>query len=199
MLANLHPASTVHPAELAAAARLSEDAQALVPGAPSLYGLLTQLGAARLPVDAVRLLVRALPKRYAVAWVCECFRRDAERQPLAEAEAQCLQCAETWIAEDNDANRRAGAERAEALNYETPGSWLAAAVAWSGGSLAPRGYTVVAPPEHATGKACLAAVALLAMRGGPEAFVETLGAWVERALDVFARKEAAGRAPASRP
>ncbi|HEV2701603.1 MAG TPA: hypothetical protein VGV09_08230 [Steroidobacteraceae bacterium] len=198
MLANLHPTSTVPPTELADAAGLSDEGRALVPGTPSLYELLTALSGARLPLDAVRLLMRALPKRYAVAWVCECFRRDAEREPLSQADADCLKCAEAWIAEDNDANRRAGAERAEALHYETPGSWLAAGVAWSGGSLAPRGYTVVAPPEQATGKACLAAVALLAMRGGPEAFVDTLCAWVERALDVFARKEAAGRAPAGR-
>ncbi|HTY92383.1 MAG TPA: hypothetical protein VMC02_00730 [Steroidobacteraceae bacterium] len=199
MLETLNPASTVPPTELADAAGLSDAARELVAAAPSLYGLVSALSQARLPVDAVRLLVRALPKRYAVAWVCECFRRDAERQPLAEADAECLRCAETWIAEDNDANRRAGAERAAAMNYETPGSWLAAAVAWSGGSLAPRGFTVVPPPEHATGKACLAAVSLLAMRAGPEAFADTLGAWVERALDVFARKEPAARASASRP
>ncbi len=198
MLANLHPTSTVAPTELAAAAGLSDEGQALVPAAPSLYGLLTALSEARLPLDSVRLLMRALPKRYAVAWVCECFRRDAEREPLAQAEAECLRCAEAWIADDNDANRRAGAERAGALQYETPGSWLAAAVAWSGGSLAPRGYTVVPPPDHATGKACIAAVSLLAMRGGPEAFVDTLGAWVERALDVFARKDGAARPPAAR-
>ena len=197
MLANLNPASSVPPTELAEAAGLSDEGRALVPGAPSLYGLLTALSEARLPLDAVRVLMRALPKRYAVAWVCECFRRDAERQPLAEAEAGCLHCAEAWIAEDNDANRRAGAERAEAMHYETAGSWLAAAVAWSGGSLAPRGFTVVAPPEHATAKACLAAVSLLAMRAGPEAFADTLCGWGERALDVFARKEAAGRVPAS--
>ena len=162
-------------------------------------GFSTALNEARLPLDAVRLLMRALPKRYAVAWVCECFRRDAEREALSEEEAACVRCAETWIAEDSDANRRAGAERAEAMEYKTPGSWLAAAVGWSGGSLAPRGFTVVVPPEHATGNACLAAVALLATRGGPKTFADTLCAWVERALDVFARKDAAGRAAGARP
>ena len=185
MLPVLDPASTVSPADFAGGLSLSDDARALVPGAPTLHSLLLALVEAKLHGDAARLLVRGLPRRYAVAWVCDCFRRDAEIQPLSAADADCLRCAEAWIAEDTDTNRRVALQQAEANRFETPGSWLAAAAAWSGGSLAPPGYATVVPAEHLSGDACYAALCLLAARASPALYKGRLGAWVERAVAVF--------------
>lgn len=185
MLAILDPASTVSPAALAKPLSLSEPAKALVPKAPNLHVLLRELNAAGMHVDAARLLLRALPKRYAVAWACECFRKDAERLPFAGEEDAAIATVERWIAEGSEESRAAADTLAKASNYDTATGWLAAAAAWSGGSLAPPGYTVVPPGEQLTGDACFAALCLLAARE-PAAFAARLRGWLERAISVFA-------------
>jgi hypothetical protein len=185
MLPILDPTSTTAPTALAQPLALSDAARAQIERAPNLHGLLAQLNAAGLHVDAARLLLRALPKRYAVAWVCECFRKDAERAPFSALEGESIAVVERWIAEGSEEARAAANERAEASHYETATGWLAAAAAWSGGSLAPPGYTVVPPGEQLTGDACFAALCLLAARE-PAAFASRLRGWLERAIKVFA-------------
>jgi hypothetical protein len=184
MLPILDPASTTSPAALAEPLALSEAARALVDKAPNLHGLLGQLNGSGLHVDAARLLLRALPKRYAVAWVCECFRKDAARAPFSAPEGETIQIVERWIAEGSEEARSAANARAEASHYDTAAGWLAAAAAWSGGSLAPPGYAVVPPGEQLTGDACFAALCLLAARE-PGAFAARLRGWLERAIGVF--------------
>jgi hypothetical protein len=185
MLPILDPASTTSPAALAQPLTLSDAARAQVGAAPNLHRLLAQLNASGLHVDAARLLLRALPRRYAVAWVCECFRKDAERAPFSEPDGEALQAVERWIAEGSEEARAAASARAEASHYDTAAGWLAAAAAWSGGSLAPAGYTPVPPGEQLTGDACFAALCLLAARE-PAAFAGRLRGWLERAISVFA-------------
>ena len=185
MLPILDPASTTSPTALAQPVALSDAARALIEDAPNLHGLLAQLNAAGLHLDAARLRRRALPKRYAVAWVCECFRKDAERTPFSEPEGETIGIVERWIAEGSEEARTAARERAEASNYDTATGWLAAAAAWSGGSLAPPGYTAVPPGEQLTGDACFAALCLLAARD-PAVFATRLRGWLERAIKVFA-------------
>jgi hypothetical protein len=185
MLAILDPASTVSPVVLAKPLSLTAPAKALVPKAANLHALLRALNAAGMHVDAARLLLRALPKRYAVAWACECFKKDAERLPFAAEEEEAIRIVERWIAEGSEETRAAANELAKASNYDTAAGWLAAAAAWSGGSLAPPGYTVVPPGEQLTGEACFAALCLLAARE-PAAFAPRLRGWLERAISVFA-------------
>ncbi len=185
MLPILDPASTSSPAALAQPLALSEAARAQVEGAPNLHALLGKLNASGLHVDAARLLLRALPKRYAVAWVCECFRKDAERAPFDGPDGEAIRVVERWIAEGSEEARAAANACAEASNYDTATGWLAAAAAWSGGSLAPPGFTVVPPSEALTGDACFAALCLLAARE-PAAFAPRLRGWLERAIGVFA-------------
>jgi hypothetical protein len=185
MLAILDPASTTSPAALAKPLSLTDLAKELVPKATNLHALLGTLNAAGLHVDAARLLLRALPRRYAVAWVCECFRKDGERAPFAATEIEAIGAVERWIAEGNDEAREAAKAYAVASNYETATGWLAAAAAWTGGSLAPPGYTAVPPGEQLTGDACFAALCLLAARD-PGAFGPRLRGWLERAIKVFA-------------
>ncbi len=192
MIPGLDPKSDQSPAALVAGLEVSEDALRLAATARNLNELLRVLMRERLQVDAVRILLRVLPKRYALAWTCECFKRDAERAPLPPADAACLGAAEHWVADGGDAARQAAMEHAEAGKFDTAGAWLAAAAAFSGGSLAPPGYAVVPPKEFLTADACFAALCLLATRE-PRQFGPRLSNWLERALGVFA--PAAGGPP----
>lgn len=109
--------------------------------------------------DALKLLARLLPKRYAVAWVCQCARD----QPLDPEDKAGASLAERWVREPNESNRRAAFEFANAGGYRSAGAWLAAAAGWSGGSLAPATQETPAPPaDHLTACAAVAAVNLLA-------------------------------------
>jgi hypothetical protein len=184
MLPILDACSSISPAALAKPLALSEAAQPHVSRARNLHDLLKALSSAGLCLDAARLLLRALPKRYAVAWVCECFKQDAERAPFCAAENACIASVESWIADGSEATRRAASEQAEAGHYDTAGSWVAAAAGWSGGSLAPPGYAVVGPAEHLTADACFASLCLLAARE-PAEFGGRLAGWLGRALGVF--------------
>ncbi|QNH23295.1 hypothetical protein HEP73_04248 [Xanthomonas sp. GW] len=111
------------------------------------------------PQDALKLLARLLPKRYVVAWLCQCARGEA----LSPEDRAGAALAEKWVREPNEANRRAAFAFAQAGGYASLGAWLAAAVAWSGGSLAPPSQdTPVPPAEHLTARAAVAAINLLA-------------------------------------
>ncbi|MEA9589393.1 hypothetical protein VC279_18855 [Xanthomonas sp. WHRI 10064A] len=111
--------------------------------------------------DAIKLLARLLPKRYAVAWLCQCARGET----LDEEDRVGAALAEKWVRDPSEAHRRAAQAFAHAGGYVSLGAWLAAAVAWSGGSLAPpQQATPVPPPEHLTARAVAAAITLLAAR-----------------------------------
>lgn len=196
MLPSLSPTSTIAPAPFIDALAVSDAAREHADKARNLHDLLRLLGEKRLHIDAARILLRALPKRYAVAWCCECFKGDGEREPLPPAELLCLQSAEAWLTEGDERTRQAAYAQAEAGNFDTAGAWLAAAAAFSSGSLTPPGYAAVAPADHLTADACFAAMCLLAARD-PAAFGTRLGVWIERALTVFARSEASAGASGS--
>jgi hypothetical protein len=184
MVATLEPASTI-PAEAAIhGVEISDAARALIPGSRNARAFLDKLLEAGLSRDAARIMLRALPRRYAVAWLCDCIRRDVERNPLTPFEATCLEAAENWIKNDTDDSRRAAGERAQVSEYRTPSALAAAAAAWSGGSLAPRGFAEVAPPDHLTAEACFGGALMLAVRD-PLKSDERLSAWVRRALASF--------------
>jgi hypothetical protein len=189
MVATLEPNSTVVAAELMRDMPLSEDAAPLLASARNPRDLIDKLLAAGLASDAVRVLLRALPKRYAIAFVCDCVRKDAGIKPLAAADAACLEIAEAWLVDDSDAKRREAAARAEAAGRATPSAWAAAAAGWSGGSLAPRGYTEVPPPAHLYAVACFAALMTLAA-ADPKQSKATLAALVNRACASFGARRA---------
>lgn len=109
--------------------------------------------------DALKLLARMLPKRYAVAWLCQCARDQA----LDAEDKAGASLAEKWVREPNESNRRAAFEFANAGGYKSAGAWVAAAAGWSGGSLAPASQqTPVPPADHLTACAVVAGINMLA-------------------------------------
>jgi hypothetical protein len=132
--------------------------------------------------DALKLLARLLPKRYAVAWLCQCARD----QPLSLEDKAGASLAEKWVRDPSEENRRAAYEFANAGDYESLGAWLAAAAGWSGGSLAPAAQeTPVPPAEHLTARATVVAVNQLAMLVADQAAARR-AAFIDRALALLA-------------
>lgn len=131
--------------------------------------------------DALKLLARLLPKRYAVAWACQCARDQS--LPMEDKAGAAL--AEQWVREPDEAHRRAAFEFANAGGYRSIGAWLAAAAGWSGGSLAPASQeTPVPPAEHLTACAVVAAVNLMAGLE-PERFEQRRGEFIARATSLL--------------
>jgi hypothetical protein len=111
-----------------------------------------------LSADALSLLARLLPRRYAVAWVCQC----GSRQTLGEHDRAGLALAEAWLRDPGEAHRAAAAAFAKTHRYQTIGAWAAASAGWSGGNLNPRYEQPTPPPEHLTALAAMAAVTYMA-------------------------------------
>lgn len=160
---------------------VSAPARELVDGMQDVRVAVQALLDAELDQDALMLTARLLPKRYAVAWVCQCAREET-----LDMEARAgLALAEAWAREPTEDNRRAGLEFANAGRYRTLGAWFAAMVGWSGGSLAPATQeTPVPPSEDLTARAVAAAINLMAMLD-ENAFAERRRAYMQRALSLL--------------
>ena len=133
--------------------------------------------------EALAAAARALPKRYVVAWACECFKGLlASVATTNDVDRAGLSLAQQWLADPTEANRRAALDFAEAGEFSSAGAWLAASAGWNGGSLMPRGYDVVPPPDHLPAEAAVAALRLAASQG-PD-YAATMNGFVARALQI---------------
>ena len=74
-------------------------------------------------------------------------------------------------------------EFAERDELASPGAWIAASAGWSGGSLAPRGYDPIPPPEHLPAEAAVAALRFVAARKAD--YATAINGFVVRALQLF--------------
>lgn len=108
--------------------------------------------------DALSLLARLLPRRYAVAWACQC----GGQQALGEHDRAGVALAEAWLRDPVESQRAAALAFANAHRYRTIGAWTAAAAGWSGGNLNPDYEQPTPPPAHLTAIAASAAVTYMA-------------------------------------
>ena len=83
--------------------RLSEEAIGCVRPVASARAAVQALLDGGYQADALRLLARLLPRRYAVAWACQCGRR----QPLNEHDLAGLALAEAWLREPAESQQGA--------------------------------------------------------------------------------------------
>lgn len=135
------------------------------------------------PQAALKLVARLLPKRYVVAWVCQCARD----QPLSVEGRAGASLAENWAREPSEANRRAAFEFANAGAYKSLGTWIAASAGWADGSLAPARQQIPVPPaENLTAVAAVAAINLLAALASEQFAVRRAG-YIQRAMDLLAQ------------
>ncbi|CAB3770078.1 DUF6931 family protein [Paraburkholderia solisilvae] len=141
---------------------------------------------AELAADALGLLARLLPRRYAVAWLCQCVRAD---EPARSDDRAGVELAERWVREPDDTRRRDALAYAQAHRFRTVGAWVAAAAGWSGGNLAPPGSEIVAvPTEFMTARAAAAAITHLAARASTR-FAQRRAGFVRVALDLLGPPE----------
>ncbi len=160
---------------------LSPPASALLRAEMTPQAAVQHLLAAGEAQDALKLLARLLPKRYAVAWLCQCARD----QPLTQEDRAGASLAEQWVRDSSESNRRAAFEFANAGGYKSLGAWIAAAAGWSGGSLAPAAQeTPVPPADHLTARATVAAINLMAALDTSQ-FETRRVAFIERAMSLL--------------
>jgi len=151
------------PSELVFDLELSDEAAALLPDSPNAFAYLGVLCGQELLHDAFLLLARTLPKQYAIIWATQCVDQSLTAA-LAPEDKQCAELVRRWLKGPDEKLRRAAMEAAETAEFEGPWAWLAAAVGFSGGSLAPEGLPVVPPADHLTAVAVAASLTGLAMK-----------------------------------
>lgn len=144
--------------EAAGQMRLSAPARACLQPSMAARAAVQALLDAGHCADALSLLGRLLPRRYAVAWACQCGRR----QTLDEHDRAGLALAEAWVRDPVEAQRVVALAFAKAHHYQTIGAWMAAAAGWSGGNLNPEHERPTPPPEHLSAIAATAAVSYMA-------------------------------------
>jgi hypothetical protein len=137
-----------------------------------------------LPAEALAVVARALPKRYVVAWACECFKTAlAGTSETNDVDRAGLALAQQWLTDPTEDNRRAALDFAELGEFSTPGAWIAATAGWNGGSLLPRGYDPIPPPDHLPAEAAAAALRLAASQG--KDYAGSIRAFVARAQELL--------------
>jgi hypothetical protein len=152
-------------AEICGGLELSEPGRKLLDAQISPAGYLARLSEAGLVGDAVRFLARALPKREAVWWACQCIREAG--LDSGEAAQAALLAAARWAAEPSEDNRRA-AEKAADLAASTPEGIVALGAYLSGGSMAPPEAPEVKPAEGLTALSIAGAIILAAVAKQPQ-------------------------------
>lgn len=158
-------------AELARRAQVGEQAVALAADGTAPDAVVAALQQHELPLDAIRFLAQALPPRDRVRWAARCVRA-VSGEALAPGDAEALRLADAWVDDPTEEVRRAAHAAAEAREFASAASWVAMAVFWSTGSMAPPQAPVVPADPAYAGQAAAGAVMLAAVVDPPEKAAE---------------------------
>lgn len=131
--------------EIAALAELGEEAQGVLRPDVNSASFVKDLAKAGLFPDALKMLAHALGGRKCIAWSITCLEDLKTSTPKQEVAIAAVQ---KWLAEPNDANRRAAHDSAEEAKIATPAGCIAKAVFFVEGSIAPKGASEVPPPAY---------------------------------------------------
>lgn len=142
------------------------------------------LRAAGRGIDAARFLAHALPRMGAIGWLRATIAAEA---PAADRAS--LAAIDAWLRAPDDAGRRAAFDCALPLPAEDPAKLCAAAVMFSGGSLAPDALPATPAPKHAAAQFVAAGVLLCTA-----AAIDPAAA-LDRALDAGAARAIPARRP----
>jgi hypothetical protein len=176
-------------AELVTIADLGEEARTLLaPGAalPAQRAYVALLMERQLPMDAVRFIAHALPRREAVWWAWVCARKSVGESPKAPIKA-ALDATERWVVQPTEDHRRQALQYGEAADFGTAAGCAALGAFMSGGSLGPPEAPVVPPGEFMTAKAVSGSVILAAVTPEPAKAKEKFEEYVRLGLEVADR------------
>jgi len=143
--------------EIASIAELGEEAQSVLRPDANSAGFVRDLATAGLFPDALKVLAHALGGRKCIAWSLACLD---ELKPSSPKQELAYGAVKKWLAEPNDANRRAAQDAAEQAKISTPAGCIALAAFFSEGSIAPKGASEVPPPAYVAEKIAAGGVLL---------------------------------------
>jgi len=171
------------PAEVVSDVALSDEAVALLPEAKNTLSYINRLCDEELFEDAFLTIARTLPRQYAIIWASRCVKEFAGEGSADDQ--RCTDLVDRWLASPDDKLRRAAMDAADKCNYEGPWAWLAASVAFSGGSLSPPNQAEIEPPKDLTGIAVSACLTLIAV-ADPEQMPEVSNKMIDKGLAMVA-------------
>ncbi|MQX35941.1 DUF6931 family protein [Roseospira navarrensis] len=172
---------------------LGEAADSLAEAPPE--SVIEDLARADRPVEAVRLLAFALPKREAVWWACLAARHAmglvaglAAPADVPAGSSDCLEAAEAWVYKPVEERRIACYRAAQGVRADSPAALAALAAAWSGGTLVPPEVTAevqaVPPEESLTASVVGHAVVLSAVMRDPVTAPERYRRYLAQGRDI---------------
>lgn len=189
MLQTLDPKASIAAVTYVKRADLDDELQALLNDEINVRGFFDALMASGRPAEALDLMTRVLPVKYSIAWASECLESDiAQQEEPDQADRVCLAAVKRWLGEPTEEHRRSAMEMADRLEYGTAGACLAAAAAWSSGSMAPASFDPVLAPEGTSAAAIAAALKFLAGRD-KNAFDDRLRSYLDLAVERFGTGE----------
>jgi hypothetical protein len=184
MVSAFDPASQASASSLMPPVSLTSDGAFVLAGGGNVRSCVEELLDLGLAADALTVIAGTLPKRYVVAWACECLKGAlAGLASATSVDRAGLALAQQWLTDPTEEIRRAALDFAEAGQFKTPGAWIAASAGWSGGSLLPRGYDPVSPPDHLPAEAAVAALRLAASQSSD--YAGAINGFITRALQIF--------------
>ena len=173
--------------EIAEQLQLGEEPIAVAKTVKTGPELVSALAAAGAFAKAVRVQAHLLPKREAVWWGILSVR-EACGEELTLADAAARDAAIDWVEDPGESRRRRCESVAGKTKFDGPGSWLAMAAFWSGGSIAPEEFGEVPPDDKLTGQAIASSLMIAAVSGDATKAKARYRAFLAKAGDVVSGK-----------
>lgn len=173
--------------EIAEQLQMADEHKAIAKTVKTGPEFVAALAAAGAWAKAVRVQAHLLPKREAIWWgLLSVNAACGENLPLDDADAK--DAALAWVEEPGEVKRRRCETIAGKTKFDCPGSWLAMAAFWSGGSIAPEEMGEVAPDEKLTGQAIASSLMIAAVSGDATKAKERYKGFLAQAPDVASGK-----------
>jgi hypothetical protein len=109
---------------------------------------------------ALNLMALSLPKREAIWWGYVCLEKQDSLMKDTQTQS-VMQLIEAWVRHPDDDKRRTAKKMADHFDCYTAPSWLAMAIFWSGGSIAPLGQFEVEAKPFMAGHAVFNAISMV--------------------------------------
>jgi hypothetical protein len=142
--------------------------------------------------DALKLVAHALPVREAIWWACRCARQTLA-EDASDAEQEAVAVAEKWVAEGDDATRRAALAAGDAAGAATAAGGAALAVFYSGDSLALPDAAPVYPADYSAARLAAGSVLSAANTLDPSKTAENFRTFITQGIAMM--QPSPGRTP----